>query len=120
MNLKNVLKPSFNSRLVFAAALSVSAAAFAGNTILNFSIDMTPQIGGGTFVPGTDHIEAHGTFNGWTSAVQLTNNPAAANPNVYSGSVVDAADDNGGKMQYKYVINGSKIYITNGTQADWI
>jgi hypothetical protein len=107
MNLKNVLKASRNCRLIFAAALSVSTAAFAGNTILNFSIDMTPQIGGGTFVPGTDHMEAHGTFNGWTTAVQLTNNPAAANSNIYSGSVVDTADDNGGKVQFKYVINGS-------------
>lgn len=104
MNSKTTLIPSL--KIIVSALLCSGTAAFAGNTVLNFSIDMTPQIVGGTFTPGVNHIEAHGTFNGW-GALQLTNNPASTNPNLYTGSIVDTTDDNAGKMQYKYVVDGS-------------
>src|SRR3954463_12755599 len=105
MNLKFVSKPLPKS-IVAAALCATASAALAGNTALNFSVDMSSQIGAGTFTPGVNHVEAHGTFNGW-SALQLTNDPASLNPALSTGRAVDTADDNGAKMQYKYVIDGN-------------
>lgn len=76
------------------------------NSIVVFSVDMSVQVNDSTFVPGTDSVEAHGTFNGW-GALTLTNDPAAPNTNIYSGTTVDTTDPNGGTLQYKFVINGS-------------
>lgn len=86
--------------------LSAVANAQTSNTVVTFSVDMTVQTTNGTFVPGTDTAEAHGTFNGW-GALILTNDPAAANPNIYSGTITNTTDPNDGVMQYKYVIDGS-------------
>ncbi len=83
---------------------------------VTFQVDMTEQVTGGTFVPGTDTVSAHGTFNGWGAGVNLTNNPAAANTNLYTGTTFDATDANGGVLIYKYVTNGTGY--ENTTDAD--
>jgi hypothetical protein len=81
---------------------------------LTFQIDMTSAIALGTFTPATETIEAFGTFespNQWTAGFILTNNPDAANPNIYSGTYADG-NYPGTWEQYKYVIvnNGADTY----------
>ena len=78
-----------------------------------FQVDMTSQVALGAFRPGTDLIEAYGTFqtNQWTAGTsggfQLTNNPAGANTNLYTGTYADG-NYAGTWQQYKFVI------VTNG------
>ena len=83
--------------------------------LVTFQVDMTEQVVGGTFVPGTDTVSAHGTFNGWGAGINLTNNPAAANTNLYTGTTFDPADPNGGVLIYKYVQDTT---YENTTAAD--
>src|SRR3954470_442082 len=88
-----------------SAALLLSAASLASaassNTVVTFRVDLSSQVTGGTFIPGTDTVAARGTFNGY-GTFNLTNNPAGVNPNLYSGTVVDTTDANGGKLEYKF------------------
>jgi hypothetical protein len=72
--------------------------AHAGNTLITFSVDVANS----SFTPGTDTIEAHGTFNGWGALYLVRQGTSTA----YTNSVTDTADDNGGKMEYKFVIDG--------------
>ena len=98
-----------NMRTCVLGALILCAGGLTGarsNTIVNFSVDMTEQIGG-AFIPGTDMIEAHGSFNGWGAGLALTNDPGGLTPNIYSGTADNSTDANGGVMTYKFVINGS-------------
>jgi hypothetical protein len=73
-------------------------------TVLTFQVDMSQQIAAGAFVSGADAVNVHGTFNGWGN-YSLTNNPAGANPSLYTGTVVDSSDATGAKLEYKYCIN---------------
>lgn len=81
-----------------------------------FQVDMTSQVALGNFRPGIDLVEAAGTFqtNQWTAGVsggfQLTNNPAGANTNLYSGTYADG-NYAGTWQQYKFVI------VTNSVSA---
>jgi hypothetical protein len=72
---------------------------------VTFQVDMTEQAMAGTFTNGTT-VTASGTFNGW-GQFSLTNNPAAANTNLYTGTVFDSADPMGGVLIYKYVVGGT-------------
>ena len=58
------------------------------------------------FIPGTSHVFARGSFNGWGQGA-LTNNPGASRlaTNLYSGTFHDTADANGSTLQYKYYID---------------
>jgi hypothetical protein len=56
-----------------------------GGTIsLTVQVDMTPQILAGNFIPGNDTLEVRGSWDGFSSGVTLTNNPAGATSNIYS------------------------------------
>ena len=84
------------------ASLSVTAY-FATNspysyTLVTFSVDMT---GTPDFALGTDSVAVRGTINGWSSTY-LTNDPAAANPYLFSGTITDTNDAPGGQLQYKF------------------
>jgi hypothetical protein len=79
---------------------------------VTFQVDMSEQVTNGTFVPGTDTVSVHGTFNGWGSGYNLTNNPAGANTNLYSGTLADTGDPDGGVLIYKFVIDGSSYENT--------
>src|ERR1035438_9622231 len=103
-------------KLTTAAGLllcTAVAGAAAGNSIITFSVDMTAQIQNNAFHPPTDHVFARGFFNNWstgayydtTGSSQLTNNPAAINTNIYSGTFADTNDANGSVTQYKYYID---------------
>ena len=57
--------------------------------IVTFSVDMSVQAALGRFVTGADTVECRGSFNRWNAGVLvLTNNPAAINSNLYSGTVI--------------------------------
>jgi len=81
--------------------------------LVMFQVDMTAQVIGGTFTNGTA-VTASGTFNGW-GQYTLTNNPNAANTNLYTGSVYDTSDAIGEVLIYKYVAGGT---YENTTDAD--
>ena len=65
---------------------------------------MTAQIFAGNFTPGTDTVEVRGNFNAWAGAT-LANNPAAPNPNIYTGVVSIVAAPGSGES-YKFTIYG--------------
>lgn len=104
--------------ILYAAALLASAAAVAqASTTVNFGVDMSTQIGLGTFVPGTDHVSARGTFNVWNELI-LTNDSGSATPNVYRGTAVDTTNPNPGVETYKYYNSHNGQYddgCLNGT-----
>jgi hypothetical protein len=74
-------------------------------TPVTFRIDMTPQVSVGNFTPGADYVEARGGFNNWLGGFTLTNDPAAPNSNLFSGTYMIAAAPGTG-IEYKYVVNG--------------
>ena len=88
--------------LIWLAALMLlllkPAAALAGDTFITFSVDMSNY----SYSPGVDTIEVHGTFNSW-AALNLVQ---VGSSTVYTNTIEDTVDDNGGKMEYKFVING--------------
>jgi hypothetical protein len=75
---------------------------------VTFQVDLTQPVQAGTFVPGTDTVEVRGTFQQpaqWAGGLGLTNDPAAANTNLYSGTFSDA-NAPGTVEQYKFVVDG--------------
>src|SRR5580658_8338255 len=102
--MKQKFSSKFIQRGLTLGAVFLSAAAACAQTQVTFQVDMTEQIGS-SFNPPGDTVSAHGTFNGWGAGVNLTNNPAAANSNLYSGTVTDTSDANGTVLIYKYVID---------------
>jgi hypothetical protein len=100
MRLKNYPCSTLTAVLLLCAGLATSHAA---STFVTFSVDMATNIAAGSFHPGTDSIEAHGSFNGW-GALTLVQQGAGT---IYTNTVNDTTDTNGGKLEYKFVINGS-------------
>ena len=78
-------------------------AAQASSSIVTFSVDMSAQIAGATFVSGTDTVSANGTFNGYGPL----NLVRVGSTSVYTNTANDTTDANGGKLEYKFVIDGS-------------
>ncbi|HXT10021.1 MAG TPA: hypothetical protein VN873_00510 [Candidatus Angelobacter sp.] len=93
--------PILVTALLCAAGLATSRAA---STFVTFSVDMATNIANGTFNPASDHAEAHGTFNNWGAALTLVQQGAST---IYTNTLDDTTDTNGGKLEYKFVINGS-------------
>ena len=87
-------------------------------TPITFQVDMTVPILTGGFVPANgDTVTAAGTFqsNVWTAGVfVLTNNPNAANTNIYTGVFVDLNQPGSGE-QFKFQINPAG----NPANANW-
>jgi hypothetical protein len=82
-----------------------------------FQVDMTAQVLNGNFDPSGGSVELRGNFNGWgTPQILCTNNPAAANTNIYS-TVVSLVDGIGAREQYKF---WSTVPVNGGweTMAD--
>ena len=106
--------PLFKLRTFFAGMLFCAAgiAAAQADTIVTFSVDMGTNIVNNTFTNGIDTISVHGTFNGWGSGVTLVQQGGTT---VYTNTVDDASDANGGTLKYKFVnsnpaFNGSGGY----------
>jgi hypothetical protein len=77
-------------------------------TPVTFQVDMTEQIANGKFNPGNgDTVYASGSFqtNAWTGFL-LTNNPAAANTNIYSGTYQDENPTNTAEQYKFYEVSG--------------
>ena len=106
----NTLRLTTAAGLLLCTAVAASAAA---NSVISFSVDVTPEIQNTGFIPGSSHVFARGMFNNWgtgayydgSGSSELTNNPAALNTNIYSGTFADTNDSNGSVMQYKYYID---------------
>lgn len=83
-----------------------------GSNLITFSVDMTVPISTGLLTPGSDTVGCAGTFmtNQWTvgnvNSFLLTNNPTAANTNIYSGTYIDR-NAPGSVEYYKFVVNAS-------------
>lgn len=75
------------------------------DTLITFSVDEASNIANGTFNPpppagtGTDQVYARGTFNGWGAYLPLVQ---VGNSTVYTNSVDDTVDANGGNLSYIY------------------
>ncbi len=80
----------------------VSAASLKADTLVSLSVDMGTNIANSTFIPGTDTVSVHGSFNGWSAGVNLAQEGAST---VYTNTVDDTSDANGGVLTYKYVNN---------------
>jgi hypothetical protein len=70
---------------------------------VTFQVDMTAHVLNGTFDPNTGTVEVRGNFNSWgtTPPILATNNPAAANTNIYS-AVFPITDGVGATEFYKF------------------
>jgi hypothetical protein len=73
-----------------------------GTVSLTLRVDMTSQILVGNFIPGSDTIEARGSWDGWSSGVTLTNNPTSATSNIYSQTLAIGSPAPGGLGAYKF------------------
>jgi hypothetical protein len=96
--------PSF----LFCAGLLLGAARVAdADTLITFQVDMTYQVQSGSFTNGVNTVSAR-AFDPYASGhpqifeVPLTNNPAAANTNLYTGTYDDTVSTNGAQLQYKF------------------
>ena len=83
---------------------------------VTFQVDMSVALTNGTFNPGTQTVAVRGKFTGWgTAFVQLTNNPSAVNPNLYTGTtnILTAYGTNGTPTDYKFTLEGGgSVYET--------
>ena len=70
---------------------------------VTFQVDMSGQIALGHFTNGVNSVSVRGSFNGWGTA-QCTNNPSAANPNLYSTAVA-ITDTAANTEHYKFCID---------------
>ena len=79
-----------------------------GGTIsLAVQVDLTAQTLVGNFVPGADTLEVRGSWDGFSSGVTLTNDPASAASNIYSMTFTIASPAPGGLGAYKFHHYGS-------------
>ena len=100
---------------------NIPASPSATTNTIAFQIDMGPQIYLGNFNPGSgDLIEVFGSFQNspWSAGFILTNNPAIAQSNIYSGTFTDG-NYPGTQYQYKYVIiaGGNNNYETSANRS---
>jgi hypothetical protein len=65
----------------------------------------------GTFVPGTDTVSARGTFNGY-GTLNLVQDASQLPEYIYTNTVNDTTDTNGGELQYKF-------YDSNVSSTGW-
>ena len=86
----------------------LSAFSLKADTLVTFSVDMSTNILLGTFIPGTDTVSARGTFNGYGTFDLVQ----AGSSTVYTNTVDDTTDPNGGELQYKF-------YDSNAGSPGW-
>ena len=92
---------SLNSALFLGAIVCAASLLTAqADTYVTFSVDMGTNILTGTFVPGTDTVSVHGTFNSWGAGLTLYPKSGGT---VYTNTLDDSTDANGGELDYKFV-----------------
>ena len=88
------------------------------DTIVNFSVDMGANVTAGTFVPGTDTISVHGSFNGWSTGVNLVlDQDPGTDGTIYTNTVDNTGDANGGTMYYKFVNSNAAFSGSGGYEG---
>lgn len=97
---------SFQMLLPLAALFCAGRLAAQSSTFVTFSVDMSSNIVQGTFVPSSDTVSVHGTFNGWGAGVNLAQE---GDSTVYTNTVNDTSDANGNVMDYKFVDSDSAL-----------
>ena len=98
--MKSIIFKSKNRMLLAGVALCAAGtmAAQASSSLVTFSVDMSVQIANSTFVPGTDTVSVHGTFDGWGAGMNLVlDQDPSSTGTVYTNTVNDTTDANGGK-----------------------
>src|SRR4029077_3489225 len=99
MSFPRVFRPGLSAGfLLFILAGWVNAQT--SNSIVTFNVDMSAQVLAGTFVPGAQ-VDVRGTFNGWGTN-KMSNITVGGNSNLYTATVADTTDVNGGTVSYKY------------------
>ena len=95
-------------RALLAGAMICAAGivtAQASSSIVTFSVDMATNVLLGSFNPGSDFVNVRGTFDGWSAGgVTLAQQGSST---IYTNTVDDTSDANGGAMQYIFVINNT-------------
>ena len=110
--MKLIARKTRRSTPLAAAALLGAVLATSAASKVTFQVDMNVAATNGTFNPTTQTVSTHGSFNNW-DAFPLTNNPAGANPMLYSGTT--NLPSNGIVIAYKYVIEPGANYETTAT-----
>ncbi len=98
---------------MFCAGLLVGAVQLAcADTLITFQCDMTYQVQNDTFTNGVQQVWAY-AFNPYGQnprpvifSIQLTNNPSAANTNLYTYTYDDTVSTNASQLQWKYYVPG--------------
>jgi hypothetical protein len=75
----------------------------AGQRFVTFSVNMAIQQGTGSFNPSNQQVEVKGSFNGWTTGNQLTNQGG----NIYSGTLPLSSSNTNTAILYKYFTTGT-------------
>lgn len=112
--MKSILFKSRNCGLLAGVALCVAGtmSAQASSSLLTFSVDMSAQIASSTFVQGVDTVSVHGTFNGWGALNLVLNQDPSSTGTIYTNTMNDTSDANGGQVQYKFVIDSGNWETT--------
>jgi hypothetical protein len=88
---------------------------------VTFNLDMSGVATYDTnFVPGS--VTAWGTFNSWAGGVQLSNNPAAPNPNLYSATIA-AGEGAPYTVQFRYTNSYTGAWVYDYAQdggPNWV
>jgi hypothetical protein len=115
--MNNIMKLELSANVIARGlcmgALLFSATVASAQSTVSFQVDMSnnPLTAG-------ENMSVNGSFDGWTANHLLTNNQAAANPNLYSGTVTNTSVANGKVMDYQYrIINGTST-VSYSSQAD--
>lgn len=75
---------------------------------VQFSVDMSVvRASDAGFDPAT--VSVNGSMNGWNNT-SCTNNPSAANTNVYTSSKINIQSGSGIQYQFRYVSAGNTVY----------
>ncbi len=89
--------------------VNFSDAPFAPLAKVTFSVDMSAVlISDAGYDPAT--VTVNGDFNGWSSGIACTNNPIAANTNIYTSTAITAGAGSTINYQFRYVSSGNTVY----------
>jgi hypothetical protein len=115
--MKDTMNPKLSTKAIqrglWLGALLLGTAATSANTLVTFQVDMS-----NASLPAGQTVAARGTFDGWASpGFGLTNNPAGANPNLWSGTYNDTTDANGAAMAWQFVMVSGGSIATYSSQG---
>src|SRR5436190_11216681 len=98
---------SCNHVITLAGLCCAIQAGECASTLISFSVDMSNQVANASFIPGVNNVSVNGTFNSWglpPNGLPFTL-VRAGSTTVYTNTVNDTVDPNGGQLQYKFIID---------------